>query len=193
MSDAIWCIIRCTSGKEAIAEALLDRMGYPGGWHPVEKVRMSEAVYQRRLRAAKMLPGWAQIKTPKRYTIRPVVTGYVFLPAPSMQVHQINGNHPSVWMGVLCVNGAPYRLTDTTMAKMRQTPERIKQLVDDARKAEQEAWEAKRPQVGGKAIVTAGMFEGNEGTVISVGDDVELDVGAFLGYVKVPQSHVERV
>lgn len=189
-----WVIIRCTSGQEGKAERYLERLGYPHGWHPTERKRISEKIYQRMLAASKKLPSWAQSRTPKRYKVKPIVTGYVFLPAPEIAVHQINGHHTSnLWMEVLCVNGTPYRLSDETMSAMRDIPKQLRDLLDQAQAEQRAAWEAKRPIVGQEACVMGGPFQGNCGMVESAGDGtVKLDIGALLGSITVPAEMVER-
>ena len=189
-----WYIIRCTSGQEGRAERYLERMGYPHGWHPTQKRRLSEAVYQRLMRAHSKLPSFAKSKKPSRYKIAPYVYGYVIVPAEDMEVHRVNGHHPQVWMGVLCVNGSPYRLTDAQMAEMRSVPERVRQLLDEAEKAAREGWEAKRPVVGGKARVMQGSFQGASGTVeVIERGHVRFDDAGMFGRMRFPQEHVERV
>jgi len=189
-----WLIIRCTSGQEGKAERHLAQLGYPDAWHPTEKVRVSEAIYQRMLRASQKLPSWAQSRKPKRYKVKPIVTGYVFLPAPEVAIHEINDHEaPQLWMSVLCVNGAVYRLSDETMAQMRATPDRIKEMVDQAEAAKRYEWEIKRPVVGEEACVMEGPFRGTCGVVQSVmRGEVEIDIGALLGRVKCPEGIVER-
>lgn len=189
-----WHIIRCSSGQEGRAERYLERMGYPNGWHPTEKVRLSEAIYQRMVQAAKKLPAWAQSRKPSRYKVKTTVTGYVFLPADHVIVHQINGHHPNVWMEVLCVNGEPYRMSDDQMAQMRETPDRVRDIVNAAEAAKLAAWEAMRPAVGAMGRIVRGSFEGNQGPVVSIGaGEVKIDIGAVAGHVTLPEQMVERV
>ncbi|MEL7282121.1 MAG: transcription termination/antitermination NusG family protein [Pseudomonadota bacterium] len=190
-----WFIIKVTSGQEGKAERFLERMGYPYGWHPTHKVRMSEAIYQRLLRANKQLPAWAQRKAPPRYKVKPVVTGYVFVPAEEISVHQVNGHHTSqLWMQVLCVNGSPYRVKDEVMAQMKLVPERVQDLLDEARRAEQAAWEAKRPRVGEMARVIDGPFIDHVGPVARMKDGMVLfEVRGLLSCVHIPEQMVERV
>lgn len=189
-----WRIIRCTSGQERRAERHLERMGYPHGWHPVEKIRIREAVYQRMVRAAKKLPSWTG-KKPERFKIRPFIHGYVFVPADDIDTHRIKGQHtPQLWMDVVCVDDKPYSLTNADMAAMKQVPERLKQMLDEIERKAREEWEAKRPQVGKTAKIVDGVFQGNDGKVTSVSPGyVEVDIGALIGRVKVPEQMVERV
>lgn len=188
-----WHIIRCTSGQEGRAERYLERMGYPHGWHPTEKVRLSESVYQRICQAAKRTGMWVKGKPPKRYKVRPFVHGYVFLPSDTVDIDRIKRNPFGAWMEVLVINDEPYRLTDAKMADMKQVPERVKALLDDAERKEREAWEAKRPVVGEAAKVLGGAFEGHIASVVSISNgEVTFDgVGPF-GQVKVAEKLVER-
>lgn len=189
-----WHIIRCTSGQEGRAERYLERMGYPHGWHPVRKVRLSEAVYKRLIRAWEKLGTKAASRKPERHRTQPFVHGYVFLPAETVSPFQINGHHPGVWMEVLAVDGAPYRLTDTDMAKMKDVPDRVQEIVAEAERAARAAWEAKRPKVGLKARITAGVFAGSEGEVISITHgQAEIDIGMILGRVKVAETMLVAV
>lgn len=189
-----WRIVRCTSGQEGRAERYLERMGYPHGWHPIRKVRISEAVYQRLLSGWKRLGKKATSRKPDRYRKKPYVHGYVFIPAEKIEPYRINGHHPGFWMEVLCVDGRPYELTDANMAQMKEVPDRVKELVEAAERAAHAAWLAKRPVVGGTAKITSGAFEGKSGQVVSINQgQVQIDVGALLGMIKVDETKVERV
>lgn len=189
-----WFIIRCTSGQEGKAERYLERMGYPHAWHPKQKRRLSEAVYQRLLRAAKKLPNWARSKPPSRHKVIPYVYGYVFLPTDDIEPHRINGHHsPQVWMEVLCVNGNPYRLRDEDMTRMRDIPDTLKALIDEAERKAYEEWQAKRPVIGGRAKVISGIFEGYEAVVTEIrAGEVVMDL-TTVGPVKLPETTVEKV
>lgn len=190
-----WHIIRCTSGQEGRAERYLEQMGYPHGWHPTDKKRLSEAVYARLLRSWNNLPKFAKSNKPKRYTTVPYVYGYVFVPTDEIDVHRVNGHHPRVWMGVLCVDGAPYRLTDAQMAEMKSVPARVKELLDEAERAEREAWEAKRPVPGQQGRVVQGPFEGVTADVdcVTAEGEVKFKGTGLLAALTIPQEHVERV
>ena len=66
------------------------------------------------------------------------------------------------------------------MARMQDVPQRVKSLIDDAMRAEREAWERVRPQVGKLAKLVAGPFAGHEGVVKHIeGDALQIVVGAF--------------
>lgn len=187
-----WFIIRCTSGQEGRAERYLERMGYPHGWHPERKVRLSEAVYQRLLQSWKKLDTAARSRKPDRYRKKPYVYGYVFLPAEEVAIYGINGHHPRVWMEVLCVDGKPYRLKDSHMAAMKEVPDRVQTIVDEAERAARAAWEAKRPAIGKRAKIVSGIFEGQEGVVKAIAEgEVEIDIGALIGRVKVSETLLE--
>lgn len=182
-----WHIIRCVSGQEGKAERYLERLGYPHGWHPTEKVRLSESVFQRMARAAKG-------KLPKRYRVKPFVTGYVFIPADAIDVDKIKRNVFGAWLDPLIVNGAPYRVTESIMAEMKQVPDRVRELLDEAEQAKRAEWEAKRPVVGGKAKVIAGPFEGHVVDVVSISSGrLVCDVGGLPGGVMMREEMLERV
>ena len=186
-----WFIIKTTSGQECRAERYLERMGYSNGWHPVEEVRISERIYQR-LKASRTG------KPPPRYKTRPIVTGYVFLPSDDVDVHRINGHHTAqLWMDVLCVNGEPYRVSDATMSQMRSVPDRLQELLDEAQRAAQAEWEAKRPIVGCEArVIHDGLYQGLVGVVSDYWEDrgeVKIDFPASIGRVSMRDTMVERV
>lgn len=188
-----WHIIRCTSGQEGRAERYLERLGYPHGWHPVEKVRLSEKIYQRMLQAAKSAGDLARGKKPKRYKVRPYVHGYVFLPTDEVNIDKIKRNHFGAWMEVLVVNGAPYRLTDARMSGMKQVPDRVRELLDEAERAEREAWEAKRPVVGEPARVVSGHLEGRVARVASISEGrANLEASGLFSEFSIDEKKLER-
>lgn len=164
-----WHIIQVKGGMEDNAEARLEALGYPETFCPRKDVDLRPRGKIARARGAK--PKWGK---------RPYVAGYVFVCTPDIRAHVINEDrHGRLWMRVLSPGGVPYVVTDKQMARMRDVPERIKQLVDEVKRQELEARAARRPQVGGKAQIIEGPFAGMPGTVHSItGDSVTITIGS---------------
>ena len=189
-----WAIIRCKSGQEVRAERYLERMGYPDGWHPVEKVRTSPRAYQRALAA------WRQAmetrRKPQTHKTRPLVHGYVFAPIPKGGIDPARIKHSpfAIWMEVLCVNDAPYTVTSEAMAAMRQIPERLKEMIDVAEYEAQQRRLEDMPVVGEMAIVADGPFQGRQGVVHLMDKNAaEIDLGLAIGCVSLPLASLQRV
>lgn len=184
-----WYIVKCLSGHEGRAERFLERLGYPHGWHPTEKVRLPEKLYLRALERFSRKGG----PKPQRHRISPVVTGYVFVPADCIDWRAIKENPFGEWMEVLTVAGAPYVISDEAMMKMRSIPDRLAEMVKSVEDARRKAWEAKRPIVGQEAMVVDGLFKGKKGPVEEIhGEMVRIDVGGYAGPIDIPQHYVER-
>jgi transcription antitermination factor NusG len=122
------------------------------------------------------------------------VPGYLFIPTEEISCHIINGHHGQLWFRVLAPGGTPYRVKDEDMARMRDVPSRVKDLVDEAKRQEYEAWQAVRPVIGEIARVTRGTFAGTRGVVKAIhGGEVAIDTNGPIKAIKVPESIAERV
>lgn len=178
-----WHIIQCPSGKERDTEAILARLGYEDTFYP--KRTVDARPRGKALRGKHQGPNTVQ---------RAWVTGYVFVDAGFIECHRINRTHGKITLRVLSPGGVPYKVTDEQMARMRDVPQRVKDLIDQVRREERAAWEAKRPMMGQPAIVVDGTFKDKQGEVVHMqGDTVKLDLGMFLGLVTIPAMQVERV
>lgn len=180
-----WHILSVTGGKELAACAALARYGYTETWYPT---RVIDA--RPRAKVARSMPG-----TKRRRTVAHV-PGYVFLflrPGQPLWCHVINGHEGGVFMRVLSPGGVPYEVRDADMARMKQVPDRIRQLVEEVRERERQEAEAKRPRVGQIATVTEpGAFAGWRGTVLEItASGIRLDCD--LGRITVPHDGAERV
>lgn len=174
-----WCIVQVTSGREEAAGAILDRLGYPGAWYPTRKVQATSRLRQKRATTA------------PRYVQRAWVPGYLFLPTTTPEHHVINGTHGRLWMRLITPGGEVYRVQDRDMARMQDVPKRVQELVDEARRKEQEAWQAVCPEVGKRAKLVSGPFMGAQGVVISITDgEVVLDCGVPI---RAPLENAQKV
>lgn len=180
-----WYIIECTSTKEQAACDILERMGYDETFFPRRKMNVRPR--GKMARASRKGPVWEY---------RAWVYGYVFVcchPA-DIEPYKINTVHEhrdKIRLRVVAPGGVPYQITDEDMARMKDVPARVQNLIQDAKAKERAEWEAKRPVVGVRAIITGGSFSGQFGTVMDVTDGmVKIDLG--LVPVKVPEQMAER-
>lgn len=179
MTADTWYIVQCESNLEGRCVGLLAWLGYPGGWYPYEEREVPS-----RLRSAAR----------KRYHRYAIVPGYVFFPANHVRVHRINDLDRRPAMRVLCPGGEPYKVKAEDMARMKQVPDQVRDLVENMERLLREEMEAKMPKVGETAHVSKGVFEGWRGIVQAVeGDIVSVDIGGMFGPVKLPVREVERV
>lgn len=192
-----WYIVRCMSGQEGKAERILERLGYPYGWHPTESVRVSPRIYQRALSAWKVARGGktgSKAEMPKKFRVKPLIHGYVLLPAVAIDVIRIKNNPFSLWLEVLCVGDAPYTIPQKQMAQMRQMPDRLREVFEEAERIAEQARIEALPVIGQEAIVTAGALQGYKGQVAAMeGSRVEIDFGMRIGCVTVDVGSVQRL
>jgi len=182
------------SGQEGKAEQYLERLGYPHGWHPTQKERLSESIYQRLCAAMRGTNAWSKGQRPKRYKIKPMVHGYVLLPASDIDPARIKYSPFACWMEVLCIGETPYVIPPEQMAKMRQMPDRLREVFEEAERLAEEARRAVMPIVGQPAVVIHGPFQDQKGIVTSIESGrVEIDLGQTIGPVWVRTAYAQRV
>ena len=178
---AAWRIIQCTSGKEDASEAILARLGYPETFHPRRRVDLRPRSKARR--SAHQGPIWGY---------RAWVPGYTFVRCEAIACHRVTGPHGRIHLRVLAPGGVPYTVTDQQMAQMRDVPKRVKELIEEAKQAEREAWERVRPRVGHKGKVMTGPFEGEECLVLALTPlEAKVQVGAMR--LTCPAMDVQRL
>lgn len=188
-----WFIVRTMSGQEGKAERYLERLGYPNGWHPIEEKRIGQRLYDRLCRMAKA----AGREKPDRIRKAPYIHGYVFIPGKEIDPYKVRYSDLPLWMDVLCsgMDMKPFSLSSDDMAAMRQFPDRIREMIEDAEAQARAAWEATRPIQGEKARVT-GMpsFEGQIGVVERIHKGkVFIDFGQMVGTLSFDEMCVLRV
>lgn len=187
-----WQVIRCTSGSEIAALARLARLGYSGGWFPQKQVNALSGAKKRVLRQAKRRGAVSQPKPAKKQV--PWIPGYVFVPC-EVEIERVR-SHPEskLWMAALVVNGSTVSISDDDMCSMREIPDRLKARLEEFEAQIRAEREARRPVVGGKAVVVDGAFAGHDGCVKSIEPaGVKIDVGGLIGYITAPLDMVERV
>lgn len=186
-----WWIVSVSSGKEAPACAALARKGYPDAWYPKRKIDTRPRSKTARVKAARQRAGMPA--PPPRYIERAWVPGYVFVDAPAIECHRINGMHGRLHMRVLSPGGEPYRLEDADMARMRDVPKRVREMVHAVAAAERAARAQVEPREGEPAKIVEGPFSGVSGPVTAMrGDEVRIE-GAGSLPVWVPKEYAERV
>ena len=176
-----WWIIECTSTKEQASCEVLQRLGYEETFYPQKRV--NNLPKAKRARAASKAP---------RYVWRAWVPGYVFACAERITPHIINKTHGRLSLRVLSPGGIPYEVTDEDMARMADVPKRVRDLIEDVKRQEREAWLAKRPEIGKPAVITVGALQGQSGPVTDRREgEVQVEVGPIKAWVR--EEYAEKV
>ncbi len=188
-----WYIVRCLSGQEGRAERFLEKLGYPHGWHPTERVRAPSRGFQMALAAWRRMGGNKASK-PDRYTTKPVVTGYVLVPADNIDPARVKHSPFNCWMEVVCVGDRPYAIPSAQMAAMRKLPSRLVETIEEAARLAEEDRKARLPVVGAEVEAIAGPFTGHKGYVAQIeGNSAEVEMGVIIGSVWFGVDDLERV
>lgn len=192
MTTGNWLIVHNTSGREELTALALAQEGYMETFYPYDETENPR--WRQWMRRPKQRRG----PKPPRYVRKPAVKGYTFVDvgygdwyALVDACRRITERHEKLTLRVVAPGGIPYAVSDAVMLQMRRIPQRLQDLVDEAARAELEAEMARRPVVGGKAIVIEGPWHGVTVEVVEVGKDwVRFDTP--LGKGMAPVAAVER-